>query len=307
MAIGGVISTGAHPKLLWPGIHAIWGQMYNQHAKEWDDLYDMEDSGQAYEQDVQVTGFGLANVKPEGGEMTYDSETQGPISTYMHYAYSLGYIVTLEEMDDNKYEQVASARAEANAFSIYQTIENLAVAPYNDAFVGAVYQNANLQPLCSSANPNTTGGVFANQLSPGADLVEASLEDMCILAMGLQNDRGLFINILPMSLHIARQEWFNANRILKSVLQPGTANNDINVLKAENAFPKGIKMNHYFASPHAWFVRTNCPHGMRGFWRKHPMFDQDNDFSTKNALAGTYFRVSFGNTDPRGILGSNGP
>ncbi|CAM5998761.1 unnamed protein product [Sphagnum balticum] len=114
--------------------------------------------------------------------------------------------------------------------------------------------------------------------------------------MGFQTDRGLNISILPISLHIAKQEWFNANRILKSVLQSGTGNNDVNVLKMTNAFPGGIKMNHYFQAPHAWFVRTNCPNGMNMFWRDKPMFDTDNEFDTKNAKAATYFRCSFGQT-----------
>jgi hypothetical protein len=144
-------------------------------------------------------------------------------------------------------------------------------------------------------------------LSPAADLSEAALEDLTIQIMGTQNDRGLLINIMPESLHIPRQEYYNANRILKSVLQSNTANNNINVLKAVNAFPKGIKLNHYFTAPHAWFIRTNCPNGMQMFWRDRPMFDQDNDFDTKNAKAATYMRFSVGASDPRGIFGSNGP
>lgn len=307
MAIAGVINTGSHPKALWPGVHAFWGQVYNEHPIEYGDLFDELTSEQAYEQDVQITGFGLAPIKPEGAAMTYDSELQGPIQTYTHIAYALGYIVTFEELRDNLYEKVSMNRAHANAFSITQTIENLAASIYNDAFTGSIFLSADGQPLCSAAHVNTTGGTYSNALTPSADLMEASLEDICIQAMGLQTDRGLYINILPQSLHVAKQEWFNANRILKSVLQAGTANNDINVLKAVNAFPKGIKLNHYFTSPHAWFVRTNCLHGMQMFWRDRPMFDQDNDFDTKNAKAATYFRVSFGNTDPRGILASNGP
>ena len=125
--------------------------------------------------------------------------------------------------------------------------------------------------------------------------------------MGVQTDRGLLISVMPESLHIPRQEWFNANRILKSVLQPDSASNNINVLKATNAFPKGLKLNHYFTAPHAWFVRTNCPNGMQMYWRDKPMFDQDNDFDTKNAKAATYLRFSVGATDPRSIFGSNGP
>lgn len=307
MAIGGVITTGAHPKLLWPGVWDTWGQKYDEHPPEYPDLFDIHDSNQAYEQLVQITPFGLAEVKPEGSEVTYDSEIQGPVSTFTHIAYSLGYIVTFEELRDNLYDKVSRQRATANAFSITQTVENIAAAVYNDAFTGQVYTNANGQVLCSTANPNTTGGTFANVLSPGADLMEASLEDMCILAMGLQNDRNLFISVLPQSLHVPRQEWFNANRILKSVLQPGTGNNDINVLKATNAFPKGIKLNHYFTLPHAWFTRTNVEPGMILFWRDHPVFDQDNDFGTKNALASTYLRFSVGNVDPRCILGCAGP
>lgn len=307
MAIGGVITTGNHPKALWPGVHAFWGQTYDQHPKEWPDLYQEEDSGMAYEQDVQVTGFGLANAKAEGGEISYDSEIQGPVQTYNHIAYAQGYIVTFEEMDDNLYEQIAMNRAEANADGIAQTIENIAAGPYNDAFTGAIFLSADGQTMCSNGHLNTTGGTYSNTLTPGADLMEASLEDISIQAMGLQTDRNLFVSILPQSLHIARQEWFNANRVLKSVLQPGSNTNDINVLKATNAFPKGIKLNHYFTNPHAWFTRTNAKHGMMMFWKNHPIFDRDNDFGTKNALASTYVRFSVGNTDPRGILGSNGP
>lgn len=304
---GGVITTGNHPKALWPGIHAFWGQIYNANPTEYTDLYNVDPSGQAYEEDVQITGFGLAPAKAEGASIQYDSEIQGPVSRYTHIAYALGYKVTFEELRDNLYEQVSRRRAQANAFSINQTIENVGAAVYNDAFTGAVFLHADGATLVSAAHINTTGGTYSNALTPAADLSEASLEDMCIQIYGAQTDRNLLISLMPQSLHVPRQEWFNANRILKSILQSGTSNNDINVLRATNAFPKGIKMCHYFTAPHAWFVRTNCPNGMQFFWRDQPMFDQDNDFDTKNAKAATYMRLSVGDTDPRGIYGSNGP
>ena len=304
---GGVINTGSHPKALWPGVYAWWGQTYAEHEEEYSDLFDVVDSGQAYEEEVQVTGFGLAPLKTEGGPLTYDYEIQGPVQRYTHLAYALGYKVSMEELEDNLYGKVSYGRAESNAFSIRQTVENLGAAVYNDAFTGNVFQFGTAQALCTTTQPNTTGGTFANALSPGADLTEASLEDMCILAMGLPTDRGLLVSIMPLSLHIARQEWFNANRILKSVLQSGNSNNDPNILKMTNAFPKGIKLNHYFTAPHAWFVRTNCKNGLKWFWRKRPVFDQDNDYDTKNAKAATVFRASAGAADPRCILGSNGP
>jgi len=305
--MAGVINTGTHPKLLWPGIHAIWGQVYDAHPTEYSDLYDMDTSTKAYEQDVQVTGFGLAPIKGQGQGISYDSEQQGWVTTYAHIAYALGYIVTYEELQDNQYKEVSMRRAKANAFSINQTTENVAALIYNDGFTGTYFTTADGQPLISAAHVNASGGTFSNALTPGADLSEASLEDINIQIMNATNDRGLKIAVMPKSLHIAPQEFYNANRILKSVLQNDTANNAINVLKATNAFPEGIKVNHYFTNPSAWFVRTNIPNGMTFFWRCKPEFDQDNDFDTKNAKAATYMRFSVGATDPRGIFGSNGP
>ncbi len=304
---GGVINTGTHPKLLWPGVREVWGQMYDEHAEEYADLYDVLDSDMAYEQTVQVTGFGNAYVKAQGAPVTYDGEVQGVVTTFTHIAYALGFIVTYEELKDNQYKKVATNRARANAFSMRQTIELVAAIPYNTAFVTTSFVTGDGAALCSTAHINATGGTYSNALSPAADLSESSLEDLTIQIMGAQNDTGQQINVMPESLHIARQEWYNANRILGSVLQSDTANNAINVLKATNAFPKGIKMNHYFTAAHAWFIRTNIPDGMTFFWREQPGFDQDNDFDTKNAKAASYMRFSVGCNDPRGIYGSNGP
>lgn len=305
--MAGVITTGSHPKLLWPGVHAVWGQMYAEHAEEFSDLYEIKDSTMAYEQDVQVTGFGLAPIKPETQGIAFDSEVQGGITSYVHIAYALGFMVSHEELMDNQYKVVAERRAKANAFSMRQTVENVAAFLYNNAFTSTYFTTWDSVSLVNSAHLNASGGTFSNALNPAADLSEASIEDLCIQIMGAQGDRGLLINIMPMSLHVHRSEWFNANRILKSVLQSGSANNDINVLKATNALPGGIKVNHYFTQPHAWFLRTNVPHGMTMFWRERPSFSQDNDFDTKNAKAASYMRLSVGCTDPRGIFGSNGP
>lgn len=304
---GGVINTGVHPKLLWPGVFTIWGQTYDEHAAEYTDLYEVRSSDKAYEQGVQVTPFQNAVVKPQGAPVTYDGEVQGVVTTYTHIAYALGFIVTFEELRDNLYKEVATRRARANAFSMRQTVEVVSAIPYNTAFVTTSFTTGDGAALCSTAHVNATGGLYSNALSPAADLAEASLEDICIQIMGAQNDTGQQINLMPQSLHVSRQEWFNANRILGSVLQSDSANNNINVLKAVNAFPKGIKMNHYFTNAGPWFVRTNCPEGMTFFWRDEPMFDKDNDFDTKNAKAVSYMRCSMGCTDPRGIYGSDGP
>ena len=304
---GGPINTGNHPMLLWPGVYDTWGQRYTQHPKEYEELYDIHESEKAYERLVQITGFGLAPIKTEGGPGTFDSEMQGVVTTIQHVSYSLGWQVTYEELRDNLYPEVAARRSEGNAFSVNQTIENIAAFPYNNAFATTYFTTGDGAAMCSTSHVQVTGGTFSNALSPAADVSEAAFEDMNIQIMNVETDRGLKFGLMAESLHVSPYEWYNTNRIMKSVLQANTANNNINVLKAENAFPKGVKMNHYFTSPHAWFARTNCPAGMYFFWRERPDMSQDNDFPTKNALALTYFRCSVGVGDPRAIFGSNGP
>jgi len=304
--MAGVITTASHPKALWPGVKAWWGQVYAEHAEEYSDLFTKDTSTQNYEEDVQLTGFGLAPRKSEGAGVSYDSEVQGFVTRYVHIAYALGYIVTKEELDDNLYEKVSKRRAGSLAMGFRQTKENVAANIYNRAFNGT-YLGGDGVALCSTAHPNTTGGTWSNKPTVDVDLSEASLEDAVIAIMGMTNDRGLLIQVMPQTLHIARQEHFNAHRILKSVYQSGTANNDVNVLKATNAFPGGIKLNHYFTAPHAWFIRTNVQDGMKYYERTGISFDQDNDFDTMNVKAKGYERYSFGWSDPKAVWGSNGP
>jgi hypothetical protein len=298
------ITTGAHPKALWPGIKEWWGRQYAEHQIEYTDLFDTETSDKAYEEDVEITGFGLAPVKRQSMAIDYDTETQGTVTRYTHVAYALGYIVTYEELRDDLYEIVSKRRAKMLAFSMRQTKENVAANVYNRGF-NATYTFGDGQPLFSASHPSQTGNQ-SNVLTTAADLSETSLEDMTIQIMQATNNRGLKISLMPQSLHVSTQNWYEANRILKSVLQNDTANNAINVLKATNVFPKGIKLNHYFTSATAWFIRTNAPAGMKYYERDAVMFDQDNDFDTKNAKAACYERYSFGNSDFRGGFGTPG-
>ena len=299
-----VITTGAHPKALWPGIRAWWGRSYNEHVEEYPDLFEIDTSDKAYEEEPEITGFGLAPVKPQGSQIFYDIEVQGPVSRYTHVAYALGYIVTYEELRDDLYEVVSKRRAQQLAFSMRQTKENILAAVYNQGF-NSSFPGADGVQLFSSAHP-TLSGNQSNLLTTAADLSEAAVEDMIIQIMQMTNNRGLKISALPVSLNIPPNYWFEANRIYHSVLQNDTANNAINVLRATGAFPKGIKVNHYFSSSTAWFVRTNIPRGLQYFTRDKITFDQDNDFDTKNAKAACYERYSGFWSDWRAAFGTPG-
>lgn len=300
-----VISTGNAAKLLWPGLNAVWGRDYEEHPKEFPDLFDIETSNMAYEEEVEMTGFGLAAVKPQGQPTFYDTENQQTVNRYTHVAYGLGFIVTKEEIDDNLYEKKGVTRAQALAFSFRQTKEFVAANVYNRAF-NASYLGGDNVSLISTAHPSTIGNQ-SNTMAVAADLSEAALETLAINIMNVTNNRGLKIGLMPESLHIPTALAFEAHRILKSIQQSGTANNDVNALRSMNLFPGGIKVNHYFNAPTAYFIRTNVPQGMKLFQRTEAEFAQDGDFDTANLKYKGYERFSVGWSDFRALFGVVGP
>lgn len=299
-----VISTGSYPKALWPGINAWWGT-YNEHPKEFPDLFEIRQSDMNYEEIVEDTGFGLAPVKPQGSSIEYDSAQQGTVSRFTNVAYALGYIVTFEEMRDNLYAKVAQTRTQKLAFSMRQTKETVHANIYNYGFGTTKATGGDGKALFASDHP-TLNGTQSNILSVAADLSETSLEDMCINIYTALNSRGLKAAIMPQALVVPPQLWFEAQRILKSVLQNNTGENAINALRATNAIPDGIKMNHYLSDSDAWFVRTNAMNGLISFERDALIFEQDNDGDTKNIKYNAYERYVPYWADWRGCFGSPG-
>jgi len=301
------ITTGSFTKALWPGVNAWYGETYNEWPAEYSDLFTEQNSSKAFEEEVGISGFGLAVEKSEGGGVSYDDARQSFINRYVNRTYALGFIITQEAIEDNQYNIASLGRrdAKALAFSMRQTREILAANVYNRAFSSS-YVFGDGKELCATDHPLYAGGTFANELATAADLSEAALEQAIIDIAAFTNDRGLKISVLPKSLHVHPSNMFEVTRILKSELQSGGANNDINALRSMNLFPGGAKLNHYFSDADAWFIRTNAPEGMKYFNRVGNEFRPDNDFDTGNAKFKARFRCSFGNTDPRGVYGSPG-
>ena len=300
-----VITTGAHPKALWPGVHAFVMGEYKDHPKEYSEIFDIESSKMAYEEDVETTGFGLAGVKAEGSPTSYDSHSQGGISRYTHVAYSLGYVVTREERDDNLYKSRSFRRGKQLAFSFRTTKEIVAANVLNRAFNGAYTGGVDGAQLLTASHA-TLSGNQSNTLAVAADLSEASLESMLTQIMEAKNARGLQIALRGKKLIVSPSEVFNAERIMKSSLQNDTDFNAVNAIKSMGLLPGGVCVNHYLTDPDAWFIKTDAPNGMTMIDRTSFEFTQDNDFDTENAKAKGYERYSVGWTDWRGMYGSEG-
>ena len=299
--MAGVIGTGNHPKALWPGVYAWFGAKYDEHPTEYTELFDVKSSSKNYEELAQHTGFGLAPVKPEGSSTVYDSHAQGYIARGIHTAYSLGYIVTREELADNLYQEVSMRRAGSLAFSMGQTRENVGANVYNRAF-SASYTGGDGKELLATDHPSLAGDQ-SNELATPAAFSEAALEDLTIQIMQAVDTKGLKISLRPTSLLGPVGLVYEFERVLKSTLQNDTANNAINALRSSGAIPKA-SVNHYFSDANNWFIRTNAPEGLCWFDREGVEFTKDTDFDTDNAKAKGYMRFTTMWGDWRTLYGS---
>lgn len=306
-----IITSGSFAKALWPGVNAWYGKAYGEYSTEYNKLFETFKSTKQFEEDVGISSFGLAVVKPEGSPISFDSERQAFITRYQHVVYALGFVITREIMEDDQYAVVGQRKAQGLAYSMRQTKEIVAANVYNRAFntsyVGGDGSTliASAAGTASASHPLFAGGTATNGPSTWADLSEAALEQAVIDIAGYTNDRGLLIAVKPKTLIIPRQLMFEAKRILGSDGRVGTDNNDLNAIKNMGLIPETV-VNHYLTDADAWFIRTDVPHGMKHFERRGDAFDMDNDWDTENAKYKATARYSFGWTDWRGIYGSQG-
>lgn len=305
-----VITQSSFAKALWPGVNKWYGDTYNEYKTEWDQLFEKNTTKRAYEEDVGLTGFGLAVVKPEGEAVSYDTNRQGFTSRYNPIVYALGFVVTREAFDDDMYDVVGKKKAQALARSMRLTKEIVGANVYNRAF-NTAYVGGNGSSLVagsgggSATHANVSGGTWTNSPSASADLSEAVLEQAAIDIAAFTDDRGLLIAAKPRKLVIPPALQFEAKRILGSEGRVGTDNNDLNAIKTMGIIPE-VCVNHYLTDSDAWFILTDTPEGLKYFERDGDSFDMDNDWDTENAKFKARARYAFGWTDPRCIYASAG-
>ena len=303
--MGAPITSTSFAKALYPGVNSWYGKEYNEYSTEWDKLFVTTSSNRAYEEDVGITSFGLAQRKPEGQSIAFDSESQAFITRYAHVVYGLGFVVTREIFEDDLYDVVAQRRARGLAYSMRQTKEVVGANVYNRGFDGA-YAGGDGVEMISAAHPNFAGGTQSNIQATPAALSEASIEDACIQISKWENDRGLRISVMPETLIIPVELMFDAERIIYSPYQTDSDTNNISAIYRMGKFKNGVVVNHYLTDPTAYFMRTGVKDSVKHFERRGMEFAIDNDFDTENAKFKATERYSFGWTDWRGIWGAPG-
>jgi hypothetical protein len=300
------ISRGQLVKELEPGLNALFGLEYKRYENQHAEIYTTESSDRAFEEEVMLSGFAQAQVKPEGSGVSFDNAQETYTARYTHETVALAFSITEEAIEDNLYDRLASRYTKALARSMANTKQVKAVNPLIQGLPTTDnFDSGDGVSLFNTAHP-TIAGTVANTLTTQADLNETSLEQSLIDIAAMTDERGLKIAARGVKMIIPSELQFTAERLMKSQGRVATADNDINAIVSMGMIPQGYRVNNFLTDPDAFYIITDVPNGMKYFERAAIKTAMEGDFDTGNVRYKARERYSFGVSDYRGIFGVEG-
>ena len=291
--------------LLAEGLRDIFFEKFNSRPWEYKQVFKILNSKKAYEEDYDMTGFGVVPIKPEGQAIAYDNPIGGETKRHTHVSYGLGFRITKEMKDDELYGQM-NKMPKAMARSARTTIEQTAANVLNYGFVTTKHTGRDGKALFATDHPLLGGGEQSNRAATPSELSMTSLQAAVTAMEATTDDRGHLLAIKPKRLVVPSVLRWTARELLlpRATEKPDTANRDINSLLEEDL---SFFVYHYLTSSTAWFLLApEDDHEILFFWRKQPTTDSDDDFDTGDTKIKLFMRFVPGFSDYKGAYGNAG-
>lgn len=295
-------------KLLEPGLRKIFFETYDEIPEQFPKVYNVDTSTKAVEHDWGMGAFGDWEIRTSQlDEVAYTTLSPGLDRTYIHDAFTQGFMITREMYDDDQYRQIEKL-PKAMARSGRAKVEKDAMKLFINGFDKTNSPIYDGEALFSTAHPLLDSTATCSNLATGA-LTDENLKEALRIMRETKDEAGNLIQMKATKLIIPPALEDTAIRILKSEQISGGELNDTN--KFLNAYGIEIVVLDYLSeaaggSDTHWFLQDSSRHECNFFWRIRPEFKWNEDFDTFVAKYRGYMRYSFGVSDFRGIVGSTG-
>jgi len=249
----------------------------------------------------------------DSGRVQYTEPVKGFEETMTHHEFVRGMMVERKLIDDNRIPQALSA-ARNLGDSAFRVREKAGANVFINAFSAATSETlddfgtdatgSDLVALCSDAH-DTSPQDTTNLVNEGTlALSKANLSTTRQLHMAQTDMNGDLLNIMPDELLVPPELEDTALEIVRSALDPASANNAIN----PQAGRFRVIVWHYLTDATAWFTMDS---GMRrqhlAWFDRIPLeFAREEDFDTLIGKWRAYMRWSLGWSDWRWVYGQNG-
>jgi phage major head subunit gpT-like protein len=290
--------------ILTRGLKEVFSTSYDEPTLLYPQLFHVVESDKDYEEFLSFAGFGYFPTEGEMELVQLQEALLGFKTKITPVRFGLGFEVSNELVDDEKYGWIGSLSGELGQ-ALRSTKEKHAFDLLNNGF-SASFPLADGKALFATDHPLKRGGTGSNRLATDSDLTYASLQSMVLLLRKTTNDAGIPRPITgTLTLWVPPETEMIAAELLKSVGRPDTANRADNVLTKQRRWD--LQVGDYLTDTDAFFVAAEKRlHKLvfidRMKMRQWVKVDEET-YSTKHIVRS---RFKVGAADWRGIAGTPG-
>ena len=293
-------------KLLEPGLRKIFFETYDEIPEQFTKIYNVDSSTKAREHDYGMGAFGdWEKRSSQFDTVAYKTLSPGLERTYIHEAYTQGFKITREMYDDDQYRQMEKM-PKAMARAGRAKVEKDAMTPLLKGFdaTAPIYDGKALFDTHALLDSTKT---FSNKVE--GPLNDENLKNALKVMRETPDEAGNLIQMKATKLIIPPALEDTAMRLLHSTQVAGTELNDTNKFLQKCGLE--IVVLDYLGeaaggSDTHWFLQDGSRHELNFFWRVRPEFKWDESFDDFVSKYRGYMRYSFGVSDWRGLVGSQG-
>jgi hypothetical protein len=300
MANSGRITTGNMPRLLQDGLDLVIKHERDHYKGVGDKIFTKKTVEKGFYEAVQLAGMAYASVKGEGAPIEVGSVDQDWQSSIPVITYSQGARVTMEAIQDNRYEDVLAMMGKEIAQSLARTVDYKQASVFNNS---TATTGPDGKTLIATDHPIHSGGTSSNRVS--LDFSEDAVEQAVLLVDGFLLPSGVPSDYSTKDLIIPSALRFEAERILKNPSRPSTSDRDINAI-----YQQGVVGNTHvwkrITDSDSWYITTSCDNGLIHASRKGVDMDSYKEPTTRDVIVSAVERYVTFFLDWRAVVGSPG-
>lgn len=261
------------------------------------ELFMVENTTNAYEKMVGLSGLGLMQRKNEGGAGEYDRMNQEYLTTFTPEMFLKNVPISRELVDDQSLLTLASLAREMGE-TVARTMQFEGAKVFNNAFATTTYGDG--QFLCDTDHPLGANNATTASNNGTDALTHASLSAARTAMRKFKDPRGNPLGVMGDTLLVPPDLENTALEIVTSQLKAGTANNDRNVLSNIR-----VIVWDWLTDTNNWFLidSRRAKRNLVWFNRQAPEITSHFDATSQNYIITISARWAYGVTDWRWVYG----
>lgn len=276
-------------------------------SSQFNDVFDVRDTSDAYEDDLQLQFPDELSLVSEGGAYPRTEIEHVRTKRYTVQTFKREIRITQEALDDFKYDLMVDA-VKGLGLAANRTFERYGASFFINGFSSelspdglSVFNTAHSLSNPLSGNPTTDSNRGALALNA------TNLKAARTVMRTTLDEHGSLSPFMPDQLIVCPGLEWMGEQLTQSVLEPGTANNEKNVAA------RGLKLIvlDFLAeatsySDSMWFLRDSKRSRNKWYWRRKLRKNVVREESTGDHLYQVDVRFVRGCSDWRGLYGSTG-